>query len=59
KTIIVDGEVKPLIEKNIIPSLDQPADMVWMALLMAALGIGVIVLLELILSKSKANTTEH
>ncbi|MDX2430840.1 MAG: DUF368 domain-containing protein [Bacteroides sp.] len=59
KTIIVDGEVKPLIEKNIVPSLDQPGDLVWMALLMAALGIGLIVLLELVLSKKDPSTTEH
>ncbi len=59
KTIIVDGEVKPLIEKNIVPSLGEAGDMVWMAILMAVLGIGVIVLLELVLTKRKPRTTEH
>ena len=54
KTIIVNGEVKPLIEKNILPSLSEPGDMFWMALLMAALGIGLIVLLEIVLSGKKA-----
>ncbi len=53
KTIIVNGEVKPLIEKNILPSLGDPGDMFWMALLMAALGIGLIVLLEVVLSGRK------
>ena len=53
QTIIVDGEVKPLIEKNIIPAFAEPADMVWMALIMAVLGIGLILLLEVVLSKSK------
>jgi putative membrane protein len=53
KTIIVDGEVKPLIEGNIIPTFGEPADMVWMALIMAVLGIGLILLLEVVLSKSK------
>ena len=54
KTIMVDGEVKPLLEKNILPSLNNPGDMIWLALAMAALGIGLIVLLELVLSKKKA-----
>ncbi len=53
QTIIVDGEVKPLIEKNILPAFADPADMVWMALIMAVLGIGLILLLEVVLSKSK------
>ncbi len=50
KTIILDGEVKPLIEKNILPSLSDSGDMVWLAILMAAVGIALIVLLELVLS---------
>ena len=53
KTIIVDGEVKPLIEKNILPSFGNPGDMVWMALLMAVVGIGIILLLEVVLSNRK------
>lgn len=57
KTIVVDGEIKPLIEKNILPSINDGGDMFWMALLMAALGIGVIVLLEVILAKNKSEST--
>lgn len=53
KTIVVDGEVKPLIEKNILPSLGDSGDMFWLALLMAAAGIGLILLLEIVLSKRK------
>lgn len=52
--IEVDGELKPLIEENLLPVLGDPGDMVWMALLMAALGIGLIVLLELVLSRQKS-----
>ena len=54
KTIVVDGEVKPLIEKNILPVVGESGDMFWMALLMAAIGIVVIVLLELVLAKNSA-----
>lgn len=57
KTIVVDGEVKPLIEKNILPSLGDAGDMFWLAVLMAALGIGVIILLEVILAKGKSDST--
>lgn len=57
KTIVVDGEVKPLIEKNILPSINDGGDMFWMALLMAVLGIAVIVLLEVILAKNKSDST--
>jgi len=53
KTIVVDGEVKPLVEKNILPSLGDSGDMFWLALLMAAVGIGLILLLEIILRKRK------
>lgn len=51
KTIVVDGEVKPLVEKNILPSLGNPDDRFWMALVMGALGIGLILLIELVLAK--------
>ncbi len=51
KTIIVDGEVKPLVEKNILPSLSSADDRFWMALLMAATGVALILLIELVLTK--------
>ncbi len=53
KTIVVDGEVKPLLEKNILPSLGDSGDMFWLALLMAGMGIALIILLEIVLSKRK------
>jgi putative membrane protein len=49
ETIIVDGEVKPLVEKNILPSAGNPEHAIWMALMMAAIGILVILAVELIL----------
>ncbi len=51
KTIVVDGEIKPLVEKNILPSLSSADDRFWMALLMAAAGIALILLIELVLAK--------
>ena len=51
KTIIVEGEDKPLVEKNILPSLGNADDLFWMALLMAAFGIALIILIEFVLSK--------
>lgn len=53
KTIVVDGEVKPLLEKNILPSIGEAGDMFWLALLMAGIGIALIILLEIVLSKRK------
>ncbi|MCK5135472.1 MAG: DUF368 domain-containing protein [Bacteroidales bacterium] len=51
KSIMVEGEIKPLIEKNILPTLSNMDDRVWMALLMAAIGIGLILVIELLLAK--------
>jgi putative membrane protein len=59
KTIIVDGETKPLIEKNIIPSLSSADDRFWMALLMAAAGVALILLLEVVLAKKPEDQTTH
>lgn len=50
-TILVEGEVKPLVEKNVLPSLGNADDRFWMALLMVAAGIAVILLIELVLAK--------
>lgn len=51
ETILVEGELKPLVEKNILPSITKGQDMFWMALLMAALGIAVILIIELVLNR--------
>jgi putative membrane protein len=57
ETILVEGELKPLIEKNILPSLTRGEDRFWMALLMAVAGISLILLIELVLAKKPAETT--
>ena len=56
KTIVVEGEVRPLVEKNILPSLGNTDDKVWMALLMAGLGIALILLIELVLSRKPSGS---
>ena len=59
KTILVDGEIKPLVEKNILPSLGNSDDRFWMALLMVGAGIALILLIELILAKNPKNETAN
>ncbi len=54
ETILVEGEVKPLVEKNILPVSGNPEHNIWIALLMAAAGIGLILIIELILAKNPA-----
>lgn len=51
ETILVDGELKPLVERNILPSLSSGDDRFWMALMLAAAGISLILVIELILAK--------
>ena len=51
KTILVEGEVKPLVEKNILPTLNNADDKFWMAILMAIIGIALILLIEVVLTK--------
>jgi putative membrane protein len=53
KTIIVEGEVRPLVEKNVLPSTGNPGDQFWMALLMLAAGIALILIIEIGLTRNK------
>ena len=53
KTIMVEGELKPLVEKNILPSIGNPGDQFWMALLMAIAGIALILIIEIGLTRNK------
>ena len=53
KTILVEGEPRPLVEKNILPSLGNPGDQLWFALLMAAAGIVLILFVEIGLTRNK------
>lgn len=52
-TILVEGELKPLVEKNILPAISDPGAHFWMAMLMAILGIALILLIELVLTRNK------
>jgi len=56
ETILVEGEIKPLVEKNILPSPGNSADQFGMALLLAAVGIALILLIELGLNGKKTST---
>ncbi|MGW8317046.1 MAG: DUF368 domain-containing protein [Bacteroidales bacterium] len=56
-TILVEGEIRPLVEKNILPSFGLPEHHVWLALLMALVGILLILFIELILAGKSAK--EH
>jgi len=56
ETIVVDGEVRPLLEKNVVPSVSSADDRFWIALLMAAAGILAILLIELGLARSRGRT---
>lgn len=53
ETIMVEGELKPLVEKNILPVLGSPDDHFWMALLLAAAGIALILIIEIGLTRNK------
>ncbi|MFC2080225.1 DUF368 domain-containing protein [Bacteroidota bacterium] len=47
ESILIEGVEKPLIQKNILPSLNQSEDLLPWAILIMFLGIGVILLFEL------------
>jgi len=51
ETIMVDGKVKPLVERNILPSPAISDDQFLMALVMISAGIALILFIELILVK--------
>lgn len=53
ETILFEGVEKPLIQKNILPSFVQSSDMLFWAILMMLLGIGVILLFELGFNKKE------
>lgn len=56
KTILVDGEVKPLVEKNILPAIENQGDQFWMALVLVTAGIALILLIEIGLTRNKKTT---
>ena len=53
ETIMVEGELKPLVEKNILPSIGNQGDQFWLAIIMAAAGIALILIIEIGLTRNK------
>jgi putative membrane protein len=53
KSMTIEDKIKPLVERNIMPSAGNPADQLWMALLIALAGIALIILIELVLTRNK------
>lgn len=51
ETILVEGRIMPLVEKNRLPLPGSPEDQFLWALLLLSAGIGIILLIELILPK--------
>jgi putative membrane protein len=56
KTIMVEGEDLPLVERNIMPSFQNPDHQVWTALLLAAAGMALILLIEIGLARFRKTT---
>jgi putative membrane protein len=56
KSIIVEGELRPLVEKNFLPSIGNPGDQFWMAMLMLAAGIALILFVEIGLTRNKKSS---
>jgi len=56
KTIVVEGEVRPLVEKNILPSVGNPGDQFWLALLMLVAGVTLILSVEIGLTRNKKHS---
>ena len=56
KSIIVESELRPLVEKNILPSIGNPGDQFWMAMLMLAAGIALILFVEIGLTRNKKSS---
>lgn len=53
KTILVEGELRPLVEKNILPVPGDADAQLWPALLLAAAGMALILFIELWLARIK------
>ncbi|NOR33199.1 MAG: DUF368 domain-containing protein [Bacteroidales bacterium] len=56
KTIVLEGEVRPLVEKNILPSVGNPGDQFWLALLMLVAGVTLILSVEIGLTRNKKHS---
>lgn len=58
ETIILEGEEKPLIQKNVLPSLQDSGDQFLWALLLILFGAGLILLFEALLKPKKTAKEE-
>lgn len=56
ESIVIDGESKPLVEKNILPSLSDPNSHFAGGILFFLAGVALIVLIEIILNKPAAKS---
>jgi len=56
KTIVLEGEVRPLVEKNILPSVGNPGDQFCLALLMLVAGVTLILSVEIGLTRNKKHS---
>lgn len=54
ETVIINDEVKPLVEKNILPQFNNSDHQLLAGILFILAGVALIVLLELVLNKSKS-----
>ncbi len=54
ETIVINDEIKPLLEKNILPQLSNGDHHFWGGILFMLIGAGLIVLVELVLNKPKS-----
>jgi putative membrane protein len=57
ETIIVDGHVKPLVEKNILPAIGDPSSQFYYSILLALFGIALILVIELILNRTATDSS--
>lgn len=55
ESVMIHGESKALVEKNILPHISETNDHFFAGILFFLLGIAVIVLIELVLGKSKSS----
>ncbi|MCF8226189.1 MAG: DUF368 domain-containing protein [Bacteroidales bacterium] len=56
ETAVIDGVDKPLIQKNILPSLSNPDDKLIWAVIAILTGIGVILAIDVLFPRKKSNS---
>lgn len=56
ESIVVEGVEKPLVERNILPSVQNPDHQFWLALLLVLAGMALILLIELGLTRFRKTT---